>query len=294
MMQTERQRSYFDTGTFTHPAHHTPPLPPRSPLQLTTDTKRSLQVSWANSEADLRAAQQLRYQVFALEMGAQLSSPLPGSEGLDVDHYDAFCDHLLVHEVDHQGQVGMLVGTYRTLTPLAARHAGGWYSDGEFDLTPLKILRNRTVELGRSCVHPDWRSGGVIMTLWAALGQYMLQHKLDTMIGCASMSLQNQEEAASHVWQHLSAHYLADPQWQVQPRIPLNLLATPLLAQPLFSSALQFSEYTPPLIKGYVRCGSRLLGPPALDPHFNTADFPIMLRLADLAPRYQQHFFGAA
>jgi putative hemolysin len=42
----------------------------------------------------------------------------------------------------------------------------------------------------------------------------------------------------------------------------------------------------PPLIKGYLRCGARVAGAPSFDRDFNTADLPIMMRLADLPERY--------
>jgi hypothetical protein len=259
-----------------------------TPFKSNASSLRKLHVSWANSEADLRAAQQLRYQIFALEMGAQLPSAADVN-GLDVDYFDAFCEHLLVRAVDEDGQPGMLVGTYRALSPDAAKRAGGLYADGEFDLHPLKNLRGKMVELGRSCVHADWRSGNVILLLWAALGQYMLQHKLDTMIGCASMALGHHSNTVSDVWQYVSRHYLVSPQWRIKPHPALSI-------QPALDVkedyASHFCEHTPPLIKGYLRCGARLLGPPALDAYFNAADFPIMLRLADLTPRYRQHFLG--
>lgn len=294
-MQAKPQRDYFSpytpklTGIQKCPIQNNPPtISPR--FKNNASTLPKLQVSWARSEADLQAAQRLRYQIFALEMGAQLPSTTQSANGLDVDYFDAFCEHLLVHTINEQGQSDRLVGTYRVLSPDAAKRAGGLYADGEFDLHALKSLRPKMVELGRSCVHPDWRSGSVILLLWAALGQYMLQHKLDTMIGCASMALGDQNASASHVWDYLSRQYLVAPPWRVKPHQPLNLQQSSSLQTECTAS---FCEHTPPLIKGYLRCGSHLLGPPALDAFFNTADFPIMLRLANLTPRYRQHFLGS-
>ncbi len=237
-----------------------------------------LEVSWAASEEEVRAAQRLRYQVFADEMGARIAASGAGP-GLDCDRFDAFCDHLLVRSAG-----GVLVGTYRVLPPAAARRAGGYYSDHEFDLAPLRMLRARALELGRSCVHPDWRTGGVILALWSALGQYMLRHRLDTMIGCASIGLQDGGERASRVWHHLRRDCLVEPHWRVRPLIPMPLA--------LEDTGVTGGVDMPPLINGYVRCGARLLGPPALDRAFNTADLPIMLRLDELTPRYRKHFLG--
>jgi putative hemolysin len=245
-----------------------------------------LEACWADCEDDVRDAQRLRHRVFVQEMGARPTPPEGTAPGLDADRFDAFCDHLLVRAVDPAQGTGPLIGTYRVLTPDAAQRAGGFYTDTEFDLAPLAALRGGTVELGRSCVHPDWRSGGVIMVLWSALGQYMVGHRLDTMIGCASIGLDDQGLAAGRLWRRLCHTHLVERKWRVEPRIAL------LQDADADADADTSPAVAPPLIKGYLRCGARLLGPPALDVAFNTADLPLMLRIDDVAPRYRQHFFG--
>ncbi|WP_427912667.1 GNAT family N-acetyltransferase [Ramlibacter sp. MMS24-I3-19] len=264
------------------PALHREPAPP--PL-------RPLSIEWARSEDDVREAQRLRYRVFALEMGARLPQAAGTAEGLDVDRFDAFCDHLLVRAGRgcHDAR-GDIVGTYRVLSPAGARAAGGFYTDTEFDLAPLAALRQRTVELGRSCVHADWRSGSVILAMWSALAAYMLRSRLDTMIGCASVSLAQGVAPVAALWQDLRGRYLADARWHVQ---PLHGVPGATLAMAGGPAACAPSE-APPLLKGYLRCGARLLGPPALDEAFNTADLPIMLRLDDMAPRYRRHLLASA
>ena len=144
----------------------------------TPQTERgNLVVSWAKHADEIRQAQRLRFKIFADEMGARLDTTLPGH---DVDLFDNYCEHLLVRdEISNE-----VVGTYRLLTPVQARRVGSTYSDLEFDLTRLRGLRERMVELGRSCVHKDYRHGGVIMALWGALAEFMVSNKLDTMIGC--------------------------------------------------------------------------------------------------------------
>ena len=247
--------------------------------------------SWAETEDEVREAQRLRYRVFATEMGARLSPP-PGTQaGLDVDRFDAYCDHLLVRAVNSDEHArGKLVGTYRVLSPAGAGRAGGFYADTEFDLAPLQGLRAQAVELGRACIDPAWRSGGVIMALWSALGGYMLAHGLDTMIGCASIGLADGGQSAGLLWRQLRQHHLAAPQWQVRPYTPLDLGADEYI--PLTVDAGRRLSDTPPLIKGYLRCGARLLGPPAFDAAFNTADLPMMMRLTDLPARHREHFLN--
>ena len=236
-------------------------------------------VSWARHQDDVRAAQRLRYEVFAGEMGARLTTPL---EGHDIDLFDDFCEHLLVRDE----QSGQVIGTYRVLTPAQARRIGSTYSDTEFDLTRLRDLRERMVELGRSCVHRDHRQGGVILALWGALAGFMHRNKLDTMIGCASIPMCHEGarngDAAASIWRQLSITHMAPIQYQVQPRLPLPVerLDTHLDVDP------------PALIKGYLRLGAKVLGAPAWDPDFNTADLPMLMRIDDLPSRYRKHFLG--
>ncbi len=242
-------------------------------------------VRWASQLSEVREAQRLRYAVFAGEMGAQIA-PLPGGPiGHDVDRFDEYCEHLLVRLAREDGEFGLpgeVVGTCRVLTPDAARRAGGWYSETEFDLRNVRPVLNQALELGRSCVHPQWRGGAVVMALWSALGEFMLNNGLNTMIGCASVSMRDGGHAAATLWAKLRQTHLAEAQWHVRPRLPL----------PVDELRHDLEVETPPLIKGYLRCGAKVLGPPAWDAHFQTADLPLMMRFADLAPRYRRHFLG--
>jgi putative hemolysin len=247
---------------------------------LNSDGQR-LEATWAQRPGDVRSAQRLRYRVFANEMGARLT---PGGEAqdLDIDRFDAFCEHLLVRAIDDADDAGEVVGTYRVLTPDAARRAGGFYTETEFDLDPVRPLLGKAVELGRSCVHPCWRSGAVVMTLWGALGEFMLRNGLDTMVGCASVSMADGGHSAASLWRRLQETNLAPPQWQVVPHLPL----------PVADLRRDLDVEVPALIKGYLRCGAMVLGPPAWDPDFNTADLPLLMRFESLPSRYRRHFLG--
>lgn len=242
-----------------------------------------IEVSWARHQDEVREAQRLRFSVFAGEMGATLSKAVPGH---DVDLFDDFCEHLLVRDVATR----KVVGTYRVLTPAQARRVGSTYSDTEFDLTRLRNMRERMVELGRSCVHPDHRQGPVIMALWGALGAFMVRNQLDTMLGCASipMSMDGPHgrisggQAAASIWRQVKEKHLAPIDFHVRPRMPLPVerLDDSLDVEP------------PALIKAYLRLGSKVLGPPAWDPDFNAADLPLMMRLQDMPARYRKHLLG--
>ena len=245
-----------------------------------THERGGITVAWARHLDEVRQAQRLRYQVFAEEMGARLQTPVPRH---DIDLFDDFCEHLLVRDSVTQE----VVGTYRVLTPAQARRVGSTYSDTEFDLTRLRSLRARMVELGRSCVHPEHRQGGVILALWGALAEFMVRNQLDTMIGCASIPMLHNGvvsgEVAASIWQQLRQTHLAPIEFQVLPRLPL----------PLQSLDGSLPVEPPALIKGYLRLGAKVLGAPAWDPDFNTADLPMLMRIHDLPPRYRKHFLGA-
>jgi putative hemolysin len=245
--------------------------------------RQGLEVVWARTEEDVRAAQRLRYLVFAEEMGARLNVPVGSPPLHDIDLFDPYCEHLLVRLRDPYGEPCEVIGTYRVLTPASARRIGGLYSETEFDLTRLRPLRGRMVELGRSCVHPDHRHGGAIMALWGALAEFMVRNDLDTMIGCASVSMRDGGHMAASLWEQLSRTHLAPIGLQVRPRLPL----------PVDELNRHLNVDPPALIKGYLRVGAKILGAPAWDPDFNTADLPMLMRIADLPARYRRHFLGA-
>ena len=252
-------------------------LHPSAQAGPTVAAAPGIRVSWARHQDEVRQAQRLRYRVFAEEMGAHLSGPLPGH---DIDLFDDYCEHLLVRDAASDA----VIGTYRVLTPAQAARVGSFYADLEFDLTRLRGMRSRMVELGRSCVHPEHRHGGVILALWGALTQFMVRNQLDVMIGCASVPMQHQGlpggHAAASIWRQLRATHLAPLDCHVLPRLPL----------PVHQLDQDLPVEPPALIKGYLRLGAKVLGPPAWDPDFNTADLPMMMRTQDLPMRYRRHF----
>ncbi|WP_349815613.1 GNAT family N-acetyltransferase [Polynucleobacter paneuropaeus] len=235
----------------------------------------AFQITWASTPNEIKEAQRLRYKVFAEEMGANLAQ---NHEGLDVDEFDAYCDHLLIRDQETL----KVVGTYRVLPPHKAQEIGRLYSDSEFDLTRLNHLRPKMVELGRSCVHADYRSGAVIMALWSGLAQYMQKHHYEIMLGCASIPMADGGHFAASLYNSLSEEQMAPSENHAFPRLPLPLdkLNGGLDVEP------------PPLIKGYLKLGAKICSAPAWDPDFNTADLLTMLRLSEINPRYAKHFLN--
>jgi putative hemolysin len=249
----------------------------RNAQNRTPESEKSSSVSFARHQDEVREAQRLRWKIFAEEMGARLDTP---EAGLDIDLYDAHCEHLLVRDQDN----GEVVGTYRILSPSAAKRVGNYYSETEFDLTRLLHLREPHGGTGaflRACGLPQRQCH------YAALGrlaEYMLRNKHDYLIGCASIGMADGGHNAAGIWHAVREKHLAPIELHVFPRCPLPLEKLESAAAPLL----------PPLVKGYLRLGAYVCGEPAWDPDFNTADLPILLPLNRLNPSYARHFMKAA
>ena len=253
-------------------------------------SKHRLRVRFADSLEDLRAAQRLRHRVFVEEMGARLPLAEPGIES---DRFDHYCEHLLVWDED----TDQAVGCYRILTDSQAVRAGGYHAQSKFDLTRVLAVSGRLVEVGRTCVHPDYRNGAVISLLWSGLARFMLMHRYDYLIGCASIPLGRKSAPASSalppsmavadgveqvgaIWQAVAASHLSPPEWRVFPKTPFAALPEAAPGTP---------AELPSLIRGYLRLGAQVCGEPAWDPAFNVADLFLLLSLDRLNARYAKH-----
>ncbi|MFI7331867.1 GNAT family N-acetyltransferase [Micromonospora aurantiaca (nom. illeg.)] len=228
------------------------------------------------------AAQRLRHEVFAGELGATLPT---AATGLDTDGFDAYCDHLVVL---HEG-TGEVVGTYRLLPPGRTDRR---YADAEFDLGPLAPLRDDLVEAGRSCVHPDHRAGAVINLMWAGICRYLHLRGARWLGGCASVPVADGGTAAAQVWAEVTARHLAPPLLRVTPRRPW--FAEAPAADLAALTPARRRALVPPLLRGYLRLGAWVAGEPAYDRDFGCADFYVLFSLDRMNPRYLRHFLGEA
>jgi putative hemolysin len=235
--------------------------------------ERRYHVCFAQSPSEIRAAQQLRYQVFVEEFGVNLH---PAVAGVDADYLDPYCEHLIVRDE----REGRIVGTYRILSPEAARQVGSYDSESEFYLTRLTHLRSRLVEVGRSCIAADHRNGAVITLLWLKLAEYMRKNTYEYMLGCASIPMTDGGHNAANLFMQLGESHLAPIEYRVMPLtvLPYERLTNGQVAE------------IPPLVKGYLRAGAWICGEPAWDPDFNSADLLFLLPMAKMTPRYQRHF----
>ncbi len=231
-----------------------------------------LSLSLATTPEEVREVQRLRYKVFVEAMGIDT---LRNGEGLERDEFDEVCEHLIVRDT----RTLQVVGTYRVLGARGVARTGRFYSENEFDLSRLQHLRPRILEAGRACIHPDYRSGGVIMMLWAGLAACMRKENAEYLIGCASVSLADGGSTINSIYRKLAAEHMAPPEYRVAPRLPF-----PLADEAPADCAL------PPLIKGYLRSGAWIGGEPAWDPDFHSADLFMMLPLSRLEGRYARHY----
>ena len=234
----------------------------------------SVTVSWATTQAEVEEVQRLRYQVFSDELGVQLS----GQNGLDEDKFDPYVEHVYVR--DHK--TGKVVGTYRALTPDSAAQIG-LYADQEFDISDLLRDRDQLLEVGRACVHKDYRNGTVLMTLWKALLQFAAKNKFELILGCTSVPVSSNTPAIADIQQLLIDAGAMSHDYVVKPRNPLTDAMQPTVHADV-------KKALPPLVKGYLRLGAKFCGEPSYDPDFQTADYLTILRLSSVSSRYVKHF----
>ena len=221
----------------------------------------SLEVRLARTAEDIDNAQALRYQVFYQEMGAKPTAEMEKLER-DFDSHDSFCDHLLL--LDHaRKDKNSVIGTYRLIRRSAAEKCGGFYSSMEYDVSRLIAYPGEILELGRSCIDPEYRTGAVMQLLWRGLGMYIAQHNIALMFGCASLPGTN-PEALKIPLSYLYHHHLAPPALRTK-ALPERYVDMKMLPREAFDPNTAFDELKldprsgsnslPPLIKGYIRVG---------------------------------------
>lgn len=248
-----------------------------------------LEVRLARGTREIAAALTLRHKVFYEEMGAT-GNPATAPARQDMDQIDAICDHLIVVDRSRtEGADEQIVGTYRLLLHDRARQAGGFYSDGEFELSALTARHagKRFLELGRSCVLPQYRSKRTIEVLWQGIWAYCNQHSVDVMAGCASFPgtvPARHAQALSFLAHHRRAH----SDWNVR-ALPSRYNAMDLMPAEAVNPKAAFMAI-PPLIKGYVRLGAMTGDGCVIDRQFNTIDVMMILPRAAISQRYIDHF----
>ena len=243
----------------------------------------------AQSADEVRRAQQLRFEVFNLELGEGLAESY--ASGLDVDFFDEFCDHLIVQEL----ATSEIVGTYRLQTGQLAAANLGYYSEREFDFSPYEPIRCETIELGRACVHVDHRNFNLLHLLWRGISRYAVDRNARFLIGCSSISSQEPAEGLE-TYRELK-HHLVEPELRTQPRPAFRVVAETHNLRWCKTCAVQQppAPTTTPgassrLLRAYLAIGAKICGPPAIDCDFGTIDFLTLLDLHALPGIVRAHF----
>ncbi|SNY90374.1 ornithine-acyl[acyl carrier protein] N-acyltransferase [Cohaesibacter sp. ES.047] len=266
---------------------------PISDRPITLGRVGSLEIRLAQTEREIRKAQRLRYKVFYKEMAAKPDSHTKFTRR-DADAFDAICDHLLV--LDHDSpqkkfrrREPRIVGTYRLLRQEMADLYGGFYSASEFNIRHILDTHKdlRFLELGRSCVLKDYRTKRTIELLWQGIWAYVQIHKIDVMIGCASLK-GTDPKAMAEPLTFLSKQAKAPEEWRVEAwpeiRVPLDQMP------PEEINDKQALRLLPPLVKAYMRLGCHFGESAMVDYQFGTTDVFIILPVENIDPKYVLHY----
>jgi len=223
----------------------------------------------ASDPLDFTAAQRLRYRVFVNELGG--NGPLVDHAAkLEKDQFDPFYDHLILIDNKRDAKdLNHVIGAYRMLRSDLAAKAGGFYSEGEYDLKPLLDSGRSLLELGRSCVDIEYRGGKAMYYLWTGLAEYVQEHGVEILFGVASFHGTDPHSLAAPL-SLLHHRYLAPEGLRVRVKEeyhqPMNLM------EPEKIDRLGAMRVTPALIKAYLRLGGFVGDGAYIDHAFNTTD----------------------
>ena len=243
----------------------------------------------AETPGDVRAAQSLRYRVFCEEMSAQASKEMRQVRR-EFDRFDEYCDHVLV--VDRaSGSAKSVVGTYRVMRRQGALNRGGFYSAEEFEIDPILAYDGEILELGRSCVDPDYRTGPILQLLWGAIARYVQYYDIRLLFGCASLPSTDPEKLRLPLC-YLHHNHLAPPELRARAR-PHRRLTMGRLA-PAQINRRQALEAIPPLVKGYLRLGGYVGDGAVIDHDFGTTDLCVVVKTDLITEKYLRRYSPAA
>jgi L-ornithine Nalpha-acyltransferase len=230
---------------------------------------------------EVRQAQKLRFEVFNLEMKKGLEASY--ERGLDIDDFDPICDHLIVRNRNER----RVVGTYRLLLGSAARSHFGFYSEREFNLEKIKQLDGELLELGRSCAHKDYRDRSLIHLMWQTIAEYVKNHRVRYLFGCASFPTTDPLEVGPCI-SMIKQKYYAPETFRVDPLAEMRVTDLPDDVE--IKDPEELFHRLPSLIKGYLRVGALVCGPPALDLEFGTTDLFLLLDMKQASVEYLRRF----
>lgn len=241
-------------------------------------------VRLAQTQGEIEAAQRLRYQVFYEEYAAKPDAHMAATK-LDIDDYDEFADHLVV--IDQSGGREQIIGTYRLLRQELADKYGKFYSSAEYDLERLINSDASLLELGRSCVLPEYRTRPVLQLLWQGIADFVAENKVDLMFGCASLhstDIKSISQPLSYLY-----HYHLAPEHLRARAVKGRYINMNIVPKEELERRKVFSNL-PPLIKGYLRVGATIGDGAVIDEQFNTTDVLIIVQTHEVTSRYRKHY----
>ena len=236
----------------------------------------------AMTDEDREAVMRLRFEVFNLELNEGLQKSF--LTGLDADEIDPYCDHIMIVDATRD----LVVGTYRLLLGSRAEKGIGFYAEREFEISDLKRLKGEKLELGRACVHRDYRGSTVLSLMWAGIARYVERYHVNYLFGCGSIHTIN-PVIVSSIYSYLKNRNLAEDVCRI----------TPLKAVPGFSADTPpdkgiFAKHMPSLLTAYLRLGARIQGEPAFDEEFGVSDFFVLLKRGNMLNRYGKRYLSPA
>jgi len=241
-------------------------------------------VKLAEDREEVEKAQRLRYEVFNLEQGRGLECAQ--KYGIDFDEFDEYCLHILVLE---KGS-GRAIGTYRAHLGCIANSAKGFYSSREYAMKGFYKIADKCIELGRSCVSPEFRTGAAVALLWGAIAELLSRAKLTYMLGC--VSLENTDPVIGWaLYEYLCQSYSICEEFTAIPRKEFKLERPPEhKTKEILADKDALKKHIPAILKGYLRLGAFICGEPVLDREFGTIDFFILVDINRVPDRYVRHF----
>jgi len=249
-------------------------------------TQGEQEIRLAESDAEIRAAQSLRYQVFYQEMGAKPSEDVTEQQR-DFDAFDDVCEHLLVIDRSRGKGAEGVVGTYRLMRQEHVEKIGRFYTAAEYDISPVLNFPGKVLELGRSCVDSQYRTKLTMQLLWRGIAAYVFHHGIDLMFGCASLHGTDPAKLALPL-SYLYHNHLAPA--ELRPRA-LPDLYNPMDLMPAADiHAIRGLASVPPLVKGYLRLGGWVGDGAVIDHQFNTTDVCVLVKTDQISEKYVKHY----
>ena len=238
------------------------------------------------SSAGSTASQSLRYRLFCEEMDAKPSLEMALSRR-EFDSFDEFCDHLLVFDERKGSGTQAVVGTYRLMRREAAARRGQFYTSDEYDISPLLAHAGEILELGRSCVDQDHRTGAVMQLLWRGIAEYVVHFDIGVMFGCASLPGVDPDELNAPL-SYLHHNHLAP--LALRPRaLDHRHVAMDRLAPDAYDPQTTLRQL-PPLVRGYLRLGGYVGDGAVIDLDFGTVDVCVVVKTDLVTEKYYRHY----